>query len=326
MSSVYGTPTLIVRCVIRVFLKPLSSRLITMSEPDDLIARAESAIAQINELQVLTMTASDEVYPGFSSPLDERSGFPVDQFLSRLGAVSDQLQRLVTEADLFADAASHLDLARKMFSLRKIYHQHLDQPQYNSSEYIIPQLGGGLYQLFELVDWVNQARPQETTSLIAIQGKEIQESGIVLVGGLAIRELVYRLGPDALQWYQLGPRTFEEVLSEIWSGLGWETLLTPPSKDGGFDVRAIRNEHGLILCYLIEAKAYHPSNPVGVHIVRRMIGTVEMHRATHGIIATTSRFTAGAQSESKALQYRLTLANFGNVLHWLERYKQLQRR
>ena len=47
------------------------------------------------------------------------------------------------------------------------------------------------------------------------------------------------------EWTQLGPRTFEELLSEMWRGLGWQTVLPPPVRDGGFDIRAIRNEKAL---------------------------------------------------------------------------------
>lgn len=143
---------------------------------------------------------------------------------------------------------------------------------------------------------------------------------LVVPAQKTLSELIMRLGPDPRDWYSLGSRRFEELLAEIWSGLGWETVLTPPSNDGGFDIRAIRNTTGVTACYLIEAKAYDPCHPVGVEVVRHLYGVVERERATHGILATTSRFTKGAIAESQALRYRLSLADFSQVRKWASLY------
>lgn len=135
-----------------------------------------------------------------------------------------------------------------------------------------------------------------------------------------------RLGSDPRDWYNLGPRGFEEVLAEIWAGLGWETVLTPPSGDGGIDVRAVRSENGILLCYLLEAKAYSPERRVGIDVVRKLYGVVERERATHGILATTSSFTSGAVNEARALRYRVSLADFGKICDWLRDYRARPRR
>jgi HJR/Mrr/RecB family endonuclease len=145
-------------------------------------------------------------------------------------------------------------------------------------------------------------------------------SPIILPTEATLSELICRLGPDPRAWHALGPRKFEELLAEIWAGLGWETILTPPSGDGGFDIRAVRNTDGISACYLIEAKAYDPSRPVGIEVVRHLYGVVERERATHGILATTSRFTKGAVEESRALRYRISLADFQQVLKWSKMY------
>ncbi|HEC61017.1 MAG TPA: restriction endonuclease [bacterium] len=140
-----------------------------------------------------------------------------------------------------------------------------------------------------------------------------------------VASLVLRLGPDPREWLALGPRRFEEILAKIWAGLGWETVLTPPSADGGFDIRAIRNERGIIMCYLIEAKAYDPARPVGIDVVRKLFGVVERERATRGILATTSHFTKGTIAENRALKYRLSLANFEKVFDWVIMYREQKR-
>ena len=138
----------------------------------------------------------------------------------------------------------------------------------------------------------------------------------------AISTLVSRLGSDPREWHRLGSRVFEEVLAEMWRGMGWETILTPPSGDGGLDLRAIKSDGGICLCYLIEAKAYAPGRPVGIDIVKTLYGVVERERASHGILATTSSFTRGAVSEAKALKYRVSLADFKTVHAWVEQYRR----
>jgi restriction endonuclease Mrr len=140
----------------------------------------------------------------------------------------------------------------------------------------------------------------------------------------AVEGLLEEIGSDPEMWIRLGSRRFEEVLAEIWAGLGWEAVLTPPSKDGGFDIRAIRNASGMCLCYLVEAKAYRPDRPVGIAAVRHLYGVVERERASHGVIATTSRFTRDAQAEAATLKYRVTLADFQQVLGWVTEYRRLR--
>ena len=146
----------------------------------------------------------------------------------------------------------------------------------------------------------------------------------VAVLELATAALLDAIGSDPEAWTRLGSRRFEEILAEIWDGLGWQTLLTPPAKDGGFDIRAIRNSSGMCLCYLVEAKSYRPDRPVGIAAVRHLYGVVEREQASHGVIATTSRFTRDAQAEAALLKYRVTLADFQQVLAWVAEYRRLK--
>ncbi len=149
-------------------------------------------------------------------------------------------------------------------------------------------------------------------------------SNNIFLLGNAISDLILKLNKNPNEWFALGPRKFEEVLAEIWHKLGWETYLTPPVKDGGLDLRAVRTDNGIYLCYLIEAKAYNPKRPVGIEFVRNLYGVVERERATHGILATTSYFTKGAIEESRALKFRVSLADFEQVFKWAEEYKKLK--
>ena len=40
----------------------------------------------------------------------------------------------------------------------------------------------------------------------------------------------------------LSPRKFEELVAELFSDMGYEVVLTPATRDGGFDFKAFRKE------------------------------------------------------------------------------------
>lgn len=125
--------------------------------------------------------------------------------------------------------------------------------------------------------------------------------------------------PDLV--YELDPRKFEELVAEIFRDLGYDTMLTPKSKDGGRDIRAIRNDAAGTFLYLIECKRWAKSRPVGVEIVRGLYGVVAAERATCGIVATTSRFTSGAKAFASQVRYQMSLRDFGNLREWLADYR-----
>ena len=86
---------------------------------------------------------------------------------------------------------------------------------------------------------------------------------------------------------------FESVVAELYRKMGYKTELTSPKKDGGRDVIALQNKLGRTDSLRIECKRYR--KPVGVAIARALLGVVSSEKANKGVLATTSRFTAGAQ-------------------------------
>lgn len=112
--------------------------------------------------------------------------------------------------------------------------------------------------------------------------------------------------------YQLEPRRFEELSAEMFERLGYNVTLTPASNDGGKDLIIVkRDDLGTMLSF-VECKLYAPNRPVGVEVVRALSGVVELGRATSGIVLTTSRFTTGAKTLQRALEYRMSLRDFAD--------------
>lgn len=123
--------------------------------------------------------------------------------------------------------------------------------------------------------------------------------------------------PDDL--YLLSPRKFEELVAHIFERFGYEVKLTPRTRDGGFDLAAVRKSEAEIRL-LIECKRYAPANKVGRPIVQQVYGVLmdRQAEATKAIIATTSTFTADAQAFLTANRWRIEGRDRTGLLKWIE--------
>lgn len=123
--------------------------------------------------------------------------------------------------------------------------------------------------------------------------------------------------------YSLPPRKFEELIASVFHKNGFDVELTPETRDGGIDIIAVQRDD---LCggslNLIECKRYLPHNTVGIGIVQRLVGVVEQHRATKGIIVTTSSFTKDAKESAAFSQHRLVLNDYSNLSSWLKAFSK----
>jgi HJR/Mrr/RecB family endonuclease len=120
--------------------------------------------------------------------------------------------------------------------------------------------------------------------------------------------------------YELTPRKFEEVISAVLKGLGYDVELTRQTRDGGKDLYAVHHSSLGDHLYLVECKRYAPDRPVGVDIVRSLYGVVQQERATMGVVVTTSYFTKAAREFRNAVSYSLALKDYKDLEHWLGDY------
>lgn len=144
---------------------------------------------------------------------------------------------------------------------------------------------------------------------------------IAVVTEITARLIEYlRHHPRAL--YSLRPRQFEELVAEILASYGWDVHLTPPSRDGGYDIFAIsRDVSGVESSWIIECKKYAEHRKIGVDIVRALYGTTAvLQHGANALLATTSYFTKGAK-EFKASRYNLELKDYDAVLQWVNEYR-----
>jgi restriction endonuclease Mrr len=148
-----------------------------------------------------------------------------------------------------------------------------------------------------------------------------QETRISAQLKMVTSEMVRHLAkkPDLL--YKIDPRRFEELVADLLRDMGFDVQLTPQTRDGGRDILAIYRSPIAKLLTVVDCKRYAPNRPIGPEIVQRLLWIADNHdRASHAMIATTSFFTKGAVEIKNEYQWRLTLADLGEITKWLGQY------
>jgi division/cell wall cluster transcriptional repressor MraZ len=115
-------------------------------------------------------------------------------------------------------------------------------------------------------------------------------------------------GPELM--HQLTPRQFEEFVAELYSRQGFEVVLTPETRDGGVDLYVVEHTAYGRLLTVVDCKRLRPDRPVGVELVRTLLGTIKIKDASAGVIATTSRFTKDALAEGAKFPFRVGLQDY----------------
>jgi predicted helicase len=91
-------------------------------------------------------------------------------------------------------------------------------------------------------------------------------------------------------------RDFEYLISQLYAEQGYNTTVTPRSKDRGKDVIAVRpGPNGEVV--FVQCKNWR--GRVDVDAVSALLGRVETERATRGVIVATSGFTRGPASATE---------------------------
>ena len=102
---------------------------------------------------------------------------------------------------------------------------------------------------------------------------------------------------------------------------GYEVTLTKQSRDGGVDIFALKKDDFGNFLTIVDCKKYSEKNPIGVDLVRTMYGTLDITKASHGIIATTSRFTKDAKILAENYKYQLSLRDHADIVKWIQKAK-----
>lgn len=138
------------------------------------------------------------------------------------------------------------------------------------------------------------------------------------------QRVIATMGLETAELLRMTPREFEELIAALWKRFGYEVELTMRTRDGGRDVIAVRKAEATIR-FLIECKRYEPDKKIGVALVRALYGVKVHENATKAILATTSTFTAGAESFFDAHKWELEARDCAGVLNWVAQARRFDK-
>lgn len=134
-----------------------------------------------------------------------------------------------------------------------------------------------------------------------------------------IQNLIISIANDPDTIYNITPREFEELIERVLQDQGFETKLTPQTRDGGRDVIATKYEMGKPIVFYFECKHFGRKNTVGVSIVRALYGVQTSDRINKSFLVTTGHVTSDAK---RFVEEQNTLMSIINA----EEIKELIRR
>lgn len=114
--------------------------------------------------------------------------------------------------------------------------------------------------------------------------------------------------------YDISPREFEELVAELFRQQGFDVELTPATRDGGCDIIASKTMGSLPFMLIIECKKYSLQNPVGVSLVRSLLGVQSDRKANKAVLVTSSRFTKSAKEFADRQQHLISLIDINDLL------------
>jgi len=168
--------------------------------------------------------------------------------------------------------------------------------------------------------------PWHTPGLVGTDGQPLRVGGererriitdVRVISGAFLRQVA----DDPRLMFEMPPRRFEEFVVELLERHGYTVMLTPQTRDGGKDMYAAwRDDVGSFL-YVVECKRHAPDRPVGVGVVRALHGVAQHERVNAVMVMTTSYFSAPAREFADDLRYQVSLKDYLDLRHWLDRYR-----
>lgn len=121
----------------------------------------------------------------------------------------------------------------------------------------------------------------------------VQLSRTELILTTAMRELALAIAGHPEELWKVEWRELEKLLREAFDGIGYESQLTRPAKDGGFDLELTAWDNGEKQTYLVEVKHWTTNKP-GKSAVKKLIGVTASKSATGSLLLSSSGFTSTA--------------------------------
>lgn len=105
-----------------------------------------------------------------------------------------------------------------------------------------------------------------------------------------------------IQSFSGNPTDFEGFCADLLRQFGWQAQVTPPSRDGGFDLR-LYGPTGT--SYIAECKCYSRNHHIGRPMLQKLPGANMTEHAQGLLFITTSRFTSDALEYARQVGMQL---------------------
>jgi len=101
--------------------------------------------------------------------------------------------------------------------------------------------------------------------------------------------------------YALSPRRFEMLVADVFRALGFRTVLTASTRDGGVDVFLLHHETAERIA-IVECKRYAADRKVGIQTIRYLVGAAIEWGVRSAYLVTSSSFAGGVRSRLPAFR------------------------
>src|SRR5262245_40940377 len=123
-----------------------------------------------------------------------------------------------------------------------------------------------------LLDEINELLLSRSSEVSAIYSENIP---VILVQDLqAINsQLIQDIKKNPKALYEIQPNAFEELVAELLASYGWKVDVTKQTRDGGYDIFAVRKDiSGVESSWIVECKRYRRDRKVGIDVARALYG------------------------------------------------------
>lgn len=139
----------------------------------------------------------------------------------------------------------------------------------------------------------------------------------------AMQDLAVEIAKDPERLWEVEWRDLERILHVTFEGLGFHTVLTRSSQDGGFDLELTIERGGKRDTYLVEVKHWKGSKP-GRSQLTKLIRVTAERKAAGGLLLSTSGFTKNICSGIVEYEVPIRLADSNKMISLCRTYYRLK--
>jgi restriction endonuclease Mrr len=131
-----------------------------------------------------------------------------------------------------------------------------------------------------------------------------------------VRDIIRVIARNRAELENVEWRVLEQVLAAAFEGIGFDTHLTPPSKDGGKDIVLECVERGTRRRYIVEVKHWVCGKAVPGAYLKKFLNVIVNEKHDAGLFLSTSGFARNAYDALIHLEHkRMRVAGKDKIVH-----------